>query len=150
MKNRRHTKIIEIISKYQVETQEELLDLLRQSGFDVTQATVSRDIRELKLVKTATEGGGYQYSFSVEKNDNAILLKYATILRQAILRADYAINIVVVKTYSGMAQAAAAAIDNMGWSEVVGSVAGDDTILLVARNEEKAAVLCRKFNELIR
>ncbi len=150
MKNRRHSKIIDIISEYQVETQEELLDRLRQEGFDVTQATVSRDIRELKLVKTTNDEGGYQYAFSVEKNDNTVLAKYANILRQAVLKVDYAANIVVVKTYSGMAQAAAAAIDNMGWSEIIGTVAGDDTIIIVVRGEDKAVLVCKKFNELIR
>lgn len=150
MKNRRHNKILEIISEYSVETQEELLDRLKIEGYDVTQATVSRDIRELKLVKTSNHFGGYKYSVTGEKNSAVISAKYRNILKEAVEKIDCACNIVVIKTYSGMAQAAAAAIDNMEWNEIVGCVAGDDTIFIAMRSSEKAFEFYEKFNDLLK
>ena len=148
MKKVRQSKIIELINKYNIETQDGLIEKLREEGFDVTQATASRDIRELNLVKVSFGGGSYKYAES-PKDDMNISVKYKNILKETLVSVDYACNTIVLKTYSGMAQAAAAAIDNMGWSEIVGSVAGDDTILIVMRSDESAKEFNTKFHSLI-
>lgn len=137
MKYKRHQKIIEIISEYNIDTQDELINHLRIAGYDVTQATVSRDIRDLKLVKIATEDHRYKYALS-EHNEIKISTKYLSIIRETITSVDYANNTVVLRTYSGMAQAAAAAIDGMGWNEIVGTLAGDDTIFVLMRDNDAA------------
>ena len=143
-KSDRHNKILEIIKNNNVETQEELTGLLCACGFDITQATVSRDIKALKLVKVAAvdENGariGYKYA---QNNQHAVANelteKFRNLLKDVIVKADYAGNLAVFKTYSGMANAAAAAIDAMHDLSIVGSVAGDDTVLCVLRTEEKA------------
>lgn len=148
MKKRRQAKILEIIAKYNIDTQDALIERLKEAGFDVTQATASRDIRELNLVKVSVDGNSYRYAES-HKDDMKISLKYKNILKETLISADYACNTMVLKTYSGMAQAAAAAIDNMGWNEIVGSVAGDDTILIVMRSDESAKEFFTKFTTLI-
>ena len=139
MKKERQKKILEIIDSYNVETQEDLTERLREEGYKVTQATASRDIRELNLVKVSVDGMSYKYAVAPKEN----------ILRETLISADYACHTVVLKTYSGMAQAAAAAIDNMGWNEIVGSVAGDDTILIIMRSDDSAKAFYSKFNNLI-
>ena len=148
MKKDRQNKILEIIGKYNIETQDGLIEKLREEGYDVTQATASRDIRELNLVKVSVDGSSYKYAES-PKEDMKISVKYRNILKETLISADYACNTMVLKTYSGMAQAAAAAIDNMGWNEIVGSVAGDDTIIIVMRSDESAKEFYSKFNGLI-
>ncbi|MBQ6702535.1 MAG: arginine repressor [Clostridia bacterium] len=148
MKKERQKKILELIEKYNIETQEELTDRLKNEGFDVTQATASRDIRELNLVKVSSAGNAYKYS-SAPKEDIKISVKYMNILKETLIYADYAAHTVVLKTYSGMAQAAAAAIDNMGWKEIVGSVAGDDTVLMIMRSEDSAREFCSRFNAIV-
>ena len=148
MKKERQKKILEIIERYNVETQEDLTERLREAGYKVTQATASRDIRELNLVKVSVDGTSYEYAVA-PKEDIKISVKYKNILRETLISADYACHTVVLKTYSGMAQAAAAAIDNMGWNEIVGSVAGDDTILIIMRSDESAKEFYSKFNNLI-
>lgn len=148
MKKRRQSKILELIKNYNIETQEELTERLRDEGFDVTQATASRDIRELNLVKVSAGGNSYKYAESA-KEDMRISVKYRNILRETLVSVDYACNMMVLKTYSGMAQAAAAAIDNMGWNEIVGSVAGDDTIIIVMRSDDSAKDFYSKFNDLL-
>lgn len=148
MKKRRQSKILELINKYNIETQEELTEKLREEGYMVTQATASRDIRELNLVKVAVDGNSYKYAES-HKEDIKISVKYKNILKETLVNVDYACNSIVLKTYSGMAQAAAAALDNMGWNEIVGSVAGDDTVLLVMRSDESAKDFYERFNTLI-
>ena len=137
MKSKRHNKIIEIITRYDIDTQDELIAKLRESGFDVTQATVSRDIRDLKLVKISTKDHRYKYALSPH-DDIHISVKYRNIMRETIINVDYANNFVVLHTYSGMAQAAAAAVDGMGWSEIVGTIAGDDTIFVLMRDNAAA------------
>ncbi|MBE6636398.1 MAG: arginine repressor [Ruminococcaceae bacterium] len=137
MKSKRHNKIIEIITRYDIDTQDELIAKLRESGFDVTQATVSRDIRDLKLVKISTEDHRYKYALSPH-DDIHISVKYRNIMRETIIHVDYANNFVVLRTYSGMAQAAAAAVDGMGWNEIVGTIAGDDTIFVLMRDNAAA------------
>lgn len=148
MKKERQKKIIEIIERYNVETQEELTSKLKDEGYNVTQATASRDIRELNLIKVSVDGISYKYAQS-SKEDIKISVKYKNILKETLISADFACHTVVLKTYSGMAQAAAAAIDNMGWNEIVGSVAGDDTILIIMRSDESAKEFYSKFNNLI-
>ncbi len=140
----RHSKIIELIKTQNIETQEELTEQLRNCGFEVTQATVSRDIKALKIIKVAAsdENGariGYKYAQSNQQKPTGELTdKFRNLLNDVVVKADYAGNLAVIKTYSGMANAAAAAIDTMHDASIVGSVAGDDTVLCVLRTEEKA------------
>ena len=137
MKYKRHSEIIKIVNAYNIETQDELIEKLKDRGFDVTQATVSRDIRELKLTKVAAGHNAYKYA--VPSHDARVYTsKYQYIVRETIINVEAACNIIVLKTLPGMAQAAAAAIDAFGWNEVVGSIAGDDTIFIVMRTPEKA------------
>ncbi len=149
MKRQRQNKILEIINNNVIDTQGALIEKLKEEGFDVTQATASRDIRELNLVKVALGGSVYKYAES-RKDDVKISVKYKNILNETLIKADYACNTIVLKTYAGMANAAAAAIDNMGWDEIVGSIAGDDTVLIVMRSEESAKEFHSKFIELIK
>jgi len=147
MKYNRHAKILEIIEKYVIETQEELAEKLKEQGMDVTQATVSRDIKELRLVKVQTDDGRYRYA-PLAQSENVISNKLLTVLTESLVSIDYANNIVVVKTLPGMAQAAASAIDSMKWTEIVGTIAGDDTIMIVCRAEKIAEDLVNRFNRL--
>ena len=126
MKAERHAKVIELIRKYNIETQEELADRLNSEGYNVTQATVSRDIRELKLTKVS-DGTGRQKYVALDGKDSSMSDKFIRILKEAYVSVDMAQNILVVKTVSGMAMAVAAAIDAMPWPELVGCIAGDDT-----------------------
>lgn len=144
MKKSRQSKILELIKRYEIETQEELAEYLSKEGFNVTQATASRDIRELKLVKVSSGKNSYKYA-EAPKDGMNISAKYKNILKETLISADYACNTLVLKTFSGMAQAAAAAIDNMGWSEIVGSVAGDDTVLIIMRSDESAKDFYDRF-----
>lgn len=139
-KKKRHMRILELIESKDVETQEDLTNLLRASGFEVTQATVSRDIRDLQLAKTLSESGVYKYRATKEPvrySPN----KYTELLCQAVTGCELAVNLVVIKTFSGMASAAAAAIDHLGIDKIVGSIAGDDTVFLAAKNAEDASEL---------
>ena len=147
MKYQRHSRIIQIISENAIETQDQLIEKLAEFGMEVTQATISRDIRELKLIKVSTENGGYRYAMT-PKEDVSSASKYRTILLQSVVRAEAACNLVVVKTFPGMAQACAAAVDGMAWSEIVGTLAGDDTIVLIMRSEEQAIAFAKKFQNL--
>jgi transcriptional regulator of arginine metabolism len=148
MKYSRHAKILELIEQYHIETQEELAEKLREHGMDVTQATVSRDIKELRLIKAMADNGSYRYA-SISRNDGNISNKLLTVLNESFVSCDYANNIVVVKTLPGMAQAAASAVDALKWSEIVGTIAGDDTIMIVCRAERIAEELVSKFNRMI-
>lgn len=148
MKKTRHAKIIEIIQKYDVETQEELADRLKSAGFSVTQATVSRDIRELQLSKVTTAGGSQRYTV-VKREEGQMSDKYIRVLKDAFSDVAVAQNLLVVKTVSGMAMAVAAALDAMKFSEIVGSIAGDDTIFIAARTVEEAQGLMEKIHALI-
>ncbi len=149
IKDKRHRRIIEIITENTVETQDELMSMLRESGFEITQATVSRDIRDLKLIKIALDGHTYKYALT-NHEDMHISGKYRNIIRETVVRVDYVGVLVVLKTYSGMAQAAAAAVDGMRWNEVVGSIAGDDTIMVIMRDESMAAEFATKFRKILR
>lgn len=148
MKYNRQNEIIALISELEIETQEELSEQLRRRGYMVTQATISRDIRELKLVKVAGAGGKYKYALP-HHEENAISSKFYNLLVETLTGVDSANNIVVVKTCAGMAQGAGAAIDSMGRDDIVGSVAGDDTIIIVMRTNEAAAILVSELREII-
>ena len=137
MKSMRHTAILRIISEQEIETQDDLIAKLKENGFDVTQATVSRDIKQLGLVKTTDGEGKYRYS-APHHSSSGSDSKFKNILSEAIISSESAENMVVVKTYSGMANAAAAAIDALASDRILGSIAGDDTILIVTKNDETA------------
>ena len=148
MKVGRQAKIIELIGRYDIETQEELAARLNAAGFKVTQATVSRDIRELKLMKVARHDGGSKYTIMTAK-DTPDSEKYIRVLREAFLSMDVAQNILVIKTSSGMANAAAAALDHMNLQEIVGSLAGDDTIACFSKTPEDTMALMNKIRKII-
>jgi len=149
MKYSRHAKILEIIENHEIETQDELAEKLREAGMDVTQATISRDIKELRLVKVLTPNGRYRYSAmnsdSTNMNDRLLV-----IIKEAFVSCDYANNILVIKTLPGMAQAVAATIDSLGWNDIVGTIAGDDTMLVICRAEKIAEDLMDKFTRMVR
>lgn len=149
MKEYRQNEIMSLISEKEIETQEELLEALRSKGFKVTQATISRDIRELGLVKAVGRAGRYKYALP-RREEWTISTKFRTLLYETLLKVDRAGNIAVVKTYSGMAQGAAAAIDSMERDDIVGSVAGDDTIIIVMRTPEAAQSLTDDLYEIIK
>lgn len=137
MKKGRHEAILSLIKKESIGTQDELMQRLNEMGYKVTQATVSRDIKALKLVKTPFEAGQYRYTVSSGEGEDHSG-KYYSILSHSVTDVNYAGNMAVVKCFSGMAQAACAAIDNLMLSEIVGTLAGDDTIFVLCKNEEKA------------
>lgn len=148
MKKSRQRKIIEIIEKYHVETQGELTEYLKEAGYAVTQATVSRDIRELKLSKVPA-GDGRQKYVVLKQDDSNMGDKYIRVLRDGFMSMEMAQNILVIKTVSGMAMAVAAAIDALRLSEVVGCIAGDDTIMVAARDVDETKSLLDKIRVMI-
>ena len=151
MKLERHSKFVELIGKYEIDTQEELAERLREAGFTVTQATVSRDIRELALIKTASADGSYKYSIpslkkaEIKNSGSAVL----GLINDAVLKADYSGNTVVVKCHTGMAQAVCAKLDDTGIENVVGTLAGDDTIFILMRSESDAERLMKELNSIL-
>ena len=149
MKSKRQGKILELIKKYDIETQDELLARLAEVGFSATQATISRDIRELKLTKVTSDSGKYKYIRS-NTHSGVSMAKLNTSILESITSADYSYNDLVIKTIPSMASAIAAGIDDMDMREVLGCVAGDDCVIVITRTEEDAAFLCRKFRELIK
>lgn len=148
MKTNRQSKIIEIIQKNEVETQDELSALLEKDGFRVTQATVSRDIRELKLTKIPTAGGRQKYAVITDAPEN-LSKKYERVLKEGFLSMDMAQNILVIKTVSGMASAVCAAIDAMKMREIVGSIAGDDTIMCAIRTVDDTYAVMKKIRRIV-
>lgn len=148
MKNKRQTKIIELVTTFDIGTQEELAERLTRAGFAVTQATVSRDIRELKLSKVNLGDGRQRYvpgtGESTELND-----KYERALRDGFVSADRAVNMLVIKTFPGMAMASAAALDAIGITEIMGSIAGDDTIMCATAGEEAAKAALKKIRKIV-
>jgi transcriptional regulator of arginine metabolism len=146
----RHLKIMELVDKNVIETQEDLSDLLRENGFDVTQATVSRDIKELRLVKILTQDGKYRYASSAKETDNNLSSKFRIIFKESVTAVDYAKNMVCVKTLPGMGQAAASGIDSMHLEEFVGSIAGDDTIFVMMKTDEAAVNLTEELNKMLK
>ena len=149
MKIQRQAKIMEIISSTDVETQEQLLEALQRSGFKSTQATISRDIKELRIVKELTSLGTYRYTASNKEVGGTFSSRLNTIFKECITSYDYAQNMVVIKTMPGLASAACSAIDSMNMSVVVGSLAGDDTAFLVMRDNNAAAAFCAEIKKLL-
>ena len=149
MKSNRHQKIIELVDNYEIETQEELADRLREEGFQVTQATVSRDIRALKLSKVSC-GNGRQKYVAIKRDDTHLSAKYIRVLKDGFVSMDKAQNILVIKTVSGMAMAVAAAVDAMEMEEIVGSIAGDDTIMVAVRTTEDTQAVMDKISEMLK
>lgn len=150
MKNDRQAKILEIIKGEAIETQEQLQQRLSAMGIACTQATISRDIKQLHLIKEPIGQGKYRYAISIQRNRLNIADKLRTIFRESIVSVDYAQNMVVLKTMSGLANAAAAALDSMRISYVVGSLAGDDTVLLVLRDVDSARSFCDEIHEMLK
>lgn len=148
MKKKRHAKILELIQNFEIDTQEELQDKLKDCGFVVTQATISRDIKELRLVKELSGSGKYKYSTGRKLNDD-FASRLGGIFSESIINLDYAMNTVVIKCFSGMANAACAAIDAMRWDGVVGTLAGDDTIFVLCRSEDCAIIFASDVERMI-
>ena len=149
MKGLRQAKIIEIISNKNVETQEQLLEQLMQAGFRSTQATISRDIKELRIVKELTSFGTYRYTTATDEVAGTFSSKLNTIFRECITNFDYAQNMIVIHTLPGLASAAASAIDAMNMSVVLGTIAGDDTVFVVMRDNNSAAAFCGEIRNLL-
>lgn len=149
MKKNRHRKIVELIGTYDLETQEELAEKLRQEGYNVTQATVSRDIRELNLSKVPVGGGRQKYTLLREQQEG-MGDKYARVLREGMSGMGMAQTLLVVKTVPGMAMAVAAALDSMHMKEIVGTIAGDDTIMLAVRSPEEAEIVREKIGSVLK
>ena len=148
MKIYRQTKILEIIENNVVETQEDLAERLRLEGFNVTQATISRDIRELKLTKLATENGRQKYA-SITRTDTEVSDRLIRVFRDAVIKVDFAQNMIVIKTLNGMGMAVGVAVDNMENSDILGSIAGDDTVFCVARTHNQALDFIQKLTRII-
>ena len=149
MKSQRQAKIMEIISNRNVETQEQLLALLQGEGFRATQATISRDIKELRIVKELTSLGTYRYTVANNEVSSSFSARLNTIFRECVTGFDYAQNIIIIRTLPGLASAAGSAIDAMNMSMVVGSLAGDDTVMIVMRDNNSAAAFCGEIKNLI-
>ena len=149
MKQKRQQKILEIISNYEVDTQSKLMELLKDAGFVATQATLSRDIRELRLLKVMSESGVYKYGISSQEKLPEMNNKFRAIFSEAVVSVDYASHIVVLKCHTGMASAACTALDNMNYRDVVGSIAGDDTIFILLRSEQQALKLVSELKQNI-
>ena len=149
MKEQRHRKILELIKEYEIETQEELADRLIDSGYIVTQATVSRDIKELGLTKMPMDGGNYRY-VAIPNSEAVMNDRLKRILRDGFISVDMAQNLLVIKTVSGMAMAVAAALDALKWQEIVGSIAGDDTIFCAVRNMNEAYEVMNKLRKIVK
>ena len=149
MKSKRQAKIMEIISKTNVETQEQLLQELQNAGFTGTQATISRDIKELRIVKELTSFGTYRYTTASKELPNTFSSRLNTIFRECVTGFDYAQNLMVIKTLPGLAGAAASAIDSMNMSVVIGTLAGDDTVLVVMRDNNAAAAFYGEIKNLL-
>ena len=150
MKTKRQAKIIEIISNTNVETQEQLLKALEEAGFTSTQATISRDIKELRIVKELTSLGTYRYSVSEKNAPPALTDRLNTIFRECVTSIDYAENIIVIHTLAGMANAAGAALDAMKINVVLGTLAGDDTVMIVMRDANSAAAFSGEIKAVVR
>jgi transcriptional regulator of arginine metabolism len=149
MKISRHAKILELIERHPIETQEELAEELKKSGYNITQATVSRDIKELKLVKVLDENGIYKYA-TLKEQDSMLSERLVKVFAESVLSVDYAGNIVVVKTFSGAANAAAEAIDVLDFKEIVGTIAGDDTIFILVRSQDNVEVIIDRLKKMMK
>ena len=149
MKSQRQAKILEIVSNTNVETQEQLLQLLQDAGFTSTQATISRDIKELRIVKELTSLGTYRYTTSSRELPETFSTRLNTIFRECVTGFDYAQNIVVIHTLPGLAGAAASAVDAMNMNLILGTLAGDDTVIVIMRDTNAAAAFCGEIKNLM-
>lgn len=149
MKTQRQTKILEIISTKDIETQEQLLKELHKAGYNSTQATISRDIKELRVIKELTAMGTYRYTTATRESAGAFSAKLNAIFKESVISFDYAQNIVVIKTLPSLATAAGRAIDAMNMSVVVGTLAGDDTLLIIMRDVQSAIGICAEIKKLL-
>ena len=149
MKNDRQNRILAIIAREDIDTQEALLERLQQEGITCTQATISRDIKQLHLIKEPIGRGRYRYAVSIHRNSLNVADKLRTIFRESVNSIDYAQNIVVIKTMAGLANAAGEAVDSMKVPYMVGSLAGDNTVLLVMRDTESAENFCEEIKEML-
>lgn len=149
MKSQRQAKIIEIVSNKDVETQEQLLEELQNAGFYSTQATISRDIKELRIVKELTKLGTYRYCMPSQEVSGSFSAKLNAIFRECVTGYDYAQNMVVVHTIPGLANGAASALDAMGLGVVLGTIAGDDTVFVVMRDSNAAAAFCGEIKSIL-
>lgn len=149
MKTVRQVAILDIIEKHDIETQEELADALRQRGIKVTQATVSRDIKELRLLKVLTPMGAYKYA-TADKAENGLAERFIRMLTESVLSVTSSNNLIVVKTLSGSANVAAEALDSLHWPEILGTLAGDNTILLIIRSNEDVPGVTARIKELMK
>ena len=147
MKSKRQYEIIEISSTADIETQEELAAALRERGYPITQATVSRDIRELRLIKVTSKSGGYKYAKPV-RHEVAVSERLTRILADSLIHVEAAANLVVVKTLSGSANVAAEALDNLGWAEIIGTIAGDNTIFIAAKSNDEADNITARIRKM--
>ncbi len=149
MKSQRQAKILEIIATQNVETQEQLLAALQKEGFRGTQATISRDIKDLRIVKELTSLGTYRYATTNNEMSGSFSSRLNTIFRECVISFDYAQNIIVIRTLPGLASAAGSAIDSMNMNLIVGTLAGDDTVMVVMRDNNAAAAFCGEIKNLI-
>ena len=149
MKYQRQAKILELVEKYDIETQDDLLEKLKEEGFQATQATVSRDIRALKLTKVAGKDGKSRYAI-INNESGSLGAKYTRVLEDTLLSIDVGQNIIVIKTVSGMAMGVAAALDALKWPEILGCIAGDDTIMCAAKNADMALGAAEKLRSFVR
>ena len=149
MKYKRQSKILELINEFEIYTQEELAERLGSCGYTATQATISRDIKELKLIKVPASGGQYKY-IAGNYDEDKTNIKFFNILTETVTNIQTAKNLIVVKTYSGMANAAAEAIDNLNFSEIIGTIAGDNTIFVAFANDENAEAVAQKLEKMIK
>lgn len=147
MKNARQKAIVEIINTHEVDTQTRLAELLKEKGFEATQATVSRDIKEMSLLKVATQNGSYKYALPSASRSTHGAHKLYSGMRDGIVSVDNAMNILVVKTYPGMANAICAAMDQIHYDGLVGTIAGDDTFFMLFKDEEKARLMKEKMTD---
>ncbi|MGI6670838.1 MAG: arginine repressor [Christensenellales bacterium] len=149
MKSSRQTAILSLVEQQDIRTQEELAEKLRERGISVTQGTVSRDIKELRLLKVMSEGGGYKYA-TADRAEHGISERFVRMFVDSVISINYSGNIVVIRTLAGSANVAGEAIDNMRWSEILGTLSGDNTIFVVTRTPEDAPNVVERFREIIR
>ncbi len=149
MKTARHAMVLDIISKHNIETQDELAEYLRHNGFDVTQATVSRDIKELRLIKVLGEGGSYKYA-TVDKAESGLVDRFMRMFSHSVISVASTGTMIVLKTLSGSASVAGEAIDSLRWPEILGSIAGDNTIFVAVRSEQDVPLVVEKFRSMMK
>lgn len=147
MKNKRHEAIADLIQQFQIGTQEELAQRLRDAGYNVTQATVSRDIRQMNLRKVSVDGG--KSCYVMQKDEVSLTGAYGRAFQESLVAVDIAMNLLVLKTHPGMAMAVAAAVDALSFDEIVGTIAGDDTVMVAIRSVEEARMMQKRFREMM-